>query len=162
MAACMRHLKPDSDARVTLHNRPRNRVLQQSFNKIVATCGLKIPAMQTAVLTQNLRRVTAGRLAPKLPLRQLGLRIQAFAIVQQNGRKFVAEASTRMSDHGEIKAVATPGMGVYFDVTPVLAGLSLVIVRVRRSSTMGSARRLAWGLKYSRVPVGRLSGAISY
>jgi hypothetical protein len=54
--------------------------------------------------------------------RQLGLRIQAFAIIEQNGRKSVAVASMRAADRGEIKAVATPEAGVYFDGAPELRG----------------------------------------
>jgi hypothetical protein len=54
--------------------------------------------------------------------RQLRLRIQAFAILEQNGRKSVATASIWTAKRGEIKAVATPEGGVYFDPTPALRG----------------------------------------
>ena len=86
----------------------------------MATCGSKSPGAQIAVLTQNLCRATTARLAPKLLSRQLGLRIQAFAIVEQNGRKSVAETSMTAFDQGRIKAVASPPVDVYFEGSPAL------------------------------------------
>jgi hypothetical protein len=55
-------------------------------------------------------------------MRQLGLRIQDFAIVARHTRKFIAATSTPGFDRGNIKAVAGSGLAVYFDATPAVRG----------------------------------------
>ena len=55
-------------------------------------------------------------------MRQLGLRIQDFAIVGSDACKFIAATSTRGFDRGNIKAVAGSGLAVYFDATPAVRG----------------------------------------
>ena len=61
---------------------------------------------------------------------QLKLRIQAFAIIEHNGRKTVAVASMSPHDRGWIKAVASPEWYVYFN------GLSGVFCSNRLRSTL--------------------------
>ena len=67
------------------------------------------------------RRGVAERL-PRFDQRQLGLRIQRFAITAPIVRKFVAAASTIAFDRGKIKAVAGRGVAVYFEPTPGVRG----------------------------------------
>ena len=66
----------------------------------------------------NLRRLPVAEPHAGLPWRQLGLRIQDFAVVDQGAQKSVAAASTSAFDRGEIKAVAGRGVAVYFEGTP--------------------------------------------
>jgi hypothetical protein len=70
----------------------------------------------------NLCRGGVAELLARIAERQLGLRIQDFAIVGPGIRKFVVAASTRAFDRGEIKAVAGRGVAVYFEATPAVRG----------------------------------------
>jgi hypothetical protein len=65
-----------------------------------------------ALFIPNLCRRGVAEPLPQFARRQLGLRIQRFAIVQPDLRKFVVAASTMAFDRGEIKAVAGPGVAV--------------------------------------------------
>jgi hypothetical protein len=72
------------------------------------------------MFTPNLCRPGVAQRPPRFVRCQLGLRIQHFAIVHSRVRKFVVAASTRAFDRGNIKAVAGPGVDVYFEATPVV------------------------------------------
>jgi hypothetical protein len=62
--------------------------------------------MHIAMFTPNLCRRGVAELPDRFAERQLGLRIQDFALVGPGIRRFVVAASTRAFDRGKIKAVA--------------------------------------------------------
>jgi hypothetical protein len=70
----------------------------------------------------NLCRLTVAERRPGFARRQLGLRIQDFAIVRCRIRKFIVAASTEAFDRGNIKAVARWGAAVYFEASPAVRG----------------------------------------
>jgi hypothetical protein len=72
------------------------------------------------MFTPNLCRPDVAEHPPRFVWCQLGLRIQHFAVVGPSARKFVTAASTKAFDRGNIKAVAGPGVDVYFEATPVV------------------------------------------
>ena len=74
------------------------------------------------MFTPNLCRGGVAELPGRIAKRQLGLRIQDFAITGLGVRKFVIAASTRAFDRGNIKAVAGRGVHVYFEATPAVRG----------------------------------------
>jgi hypothetical protein len=74
------------------------------------------------MFTPNLCRPGVAEHPARFGRRQLGLRIQHFAIGEPAVGKFVATASTIAFDRGEIKAVAGWGMAVYFEATPGVRG----------------------------------------
>ena len=78
--------------------------------------------MHIAMFTPNLCRPGVAERPPRFARRQLGLRIQDFAIVERSIHKFVVAASTRALDRGKIKAVAGRGVAVYFEATPAVRG----------------------------------------
>jgi hypothetical protein len=74
------------------------------------------------MFTPNLCRGGVAERQGRIAKRQLGLRIQDFAIAGPGVRKFVVAASTRAFDRGNIKAVAGRGVHVYFEATPAVRG----------------------------------------
>jgi hypothetical protein len=78
--------------------------------------------MHIAMFTPNLCRPGVAALPAPFAERQLGLRIQDFALVELGIRKLVVAASTRAFDRGRIKAVAGWGSAVYFEATPAVRG----------------------------------------
>jgi hypothetical protein len=74
------------------------------------------------MFTPNLCRPGVAERPARFARRQLGLRIQDFAIVGRGVRKSVAAASMWALDRGNIKAVAGRGVRVYFEVTPGVRG----------------------------------------
>jgi hypothetical protein len=74
------------------------------------------------MFTSNLCRGGVAELQARIAERQLGLRIQDFAIIAPGIRKLVVAASMRAFDRGKIKAVAGPGAAVYFEATPAVRG----------------------------------------
>ena len=74
------------------------------------------------MFTPNLCRGGVAELPALIAERQLGLRIQDFAIGGPSVRKLVVAASTRAFDRGKIKAVAGRGVHVYFEATPAVRG----------------------------------------
>jgi hypothetical protein len=74
------------------------------------------------MFTQNLCLPGVAEYLPEFARRQLGLRIQDFAITRRGAHKLIVAASTEAFDRGKIKAVARQGAAVYFEATPAVRG----------------------------------------
>ena len=74
------------------------------------------------MFTPNLCRPGVAECPLRFAQRQLGLRIQDFVITGRAPREFIVAPSTEAFDRGEIKAVASRGVAVYFEATPAVRG----------------------------------------